>query len=113
MCSINGNDFYHFLIYLLGKSNLLEAIGNRELPIPDHIDIFHLKREMPPSDKTALQCVMEVDSERLLLEKEAERLAVLESDGQYSVSHDFDDYYCLTLMYLFLSFSCTSFTLLA
>jgi ATP-binding cassette subfamily F protein 2 len=63
-----------------GKSNLLEAIGNRELPIPEHIDIFHLKREMPPSDKTALQCVIEVDAERMSLEREAERLAVIESD---------------------------------
>jgi len=63
-----------------GKSNLLEAIGNRELPIPEHIDIFHLKREMPPSDKTALQCVLEVDAERHALEKEAEILAVHESD---------------------------------
>lgn len=63
-----------------GKSNLLEAIGNREFPIPDHIDIFHLKHEMAPSDKTALQVVMEVDQERVRLEKEAEILALKESD---------------------------------
>ncbi|WAQ94961.1 ABCF2-like protein [Mya arenaria] len=31
--------------------------------------------EMPPSDKTALECVMEVDQERIRLEKEAEILA--------------------------------------
>jgi ATP-binding cassette subfamily F protein 2 len=30
---------------------------------------------MSPSEKTALQCVMEVDAERIHLEKEAERLA--------------------------------------
>ncbi|XP_073407804.1 ATP-binding cassette sub-family F member 2 [Dendrobates tinctorius] len=58
-----------------GKSMLLSAVGNREVPIPEHIDIYHLTREMPPSDKTALQCVMEVDQERTMLEKEAERLA--------------------------------------
>ncbi|KAG8428914.1 hypothetical protein GDO86_018885, partial [Hymenochirus boettgeri] len=58
-----------------GKSMLLSAIGGREVPIPEHIDIYHLTREMPPSEKTALQCVMEVDSERNMLEKEAERLA--------------------------------------
>lgn len=54
---------------------LLSAIGHREIPIPEHIDIYHLTREMAPSDKTALQCVMEVDEERIHLEKEAERLA--------------------------------------
>uniref|UniRef100_A0A3P9NHE9 ATP-binding cassette sub-family F member 2 n=1 Tax=Poecilia reticulata TaxID=8081 RepID=A0A3P9NHE9_POERE len=58
-----------------GKSMLLSAIGHREIPIPEHIDIYHLTREMAPSDKTALQCVMEVDEQRIMLEKEAERLA--------------------------------------
>ena len=60
---------------LSGKSMLLSAIGKREVPIPEHIDIYHLTREMPPSDKTPLQCVMEVDTERAMLEREAERLA--------------------------------------
>lgn len=54
---------------------LLSAIGHREVPIPEHIDIYHLTREMAPSEKTALQCVMEVDEQRLELEREAERLA--------------------------------------
>lgn len=60
---------------LSGKSMLLSAIGYREIPIPEHIDIYHLTREMAPSDKTALQCVMDVDQERIKLEKETERLA--------------------------------------
>jgi ATP-binding cassette subfamily F protein 2 len=63
-----------------GKSSFLSALGMREVPIPDHVDIFHLKREMPPSEKTALECVMEVDQERIRLEKEAEELALKESD---------------------------------
>lgn len=54
---------------------LLSAIGHREVPIPEHIDIYHLTREMPPSEKTALQSVMEVDEQRIKLEREAERLA--------------------------------------
>lgn len=48
-----------------GKSSLLAVLGNREVPIPEHIDIFHLSREIPASSKTALECVMEVDEERL------------------------------------------------
>uniref|UniRef100_A0AAQ6ACS6 ATP-binding cassette sub-family F member 2 n=1 Tax=Amphiprion ocellaris TaxID=80972 RepID=A0AAQ6ACS6_AMPOC len=63
-----------------GKSMLLSAIGHREIPIPEHIDIYHLTREMAPSDKTALQCVMEVDEARIMLEKEAERLAHEDSE---------------------------------
>lgn len=61
---------------------LLSAIGKREVPIPEHIDIYHLTREMPPSEKTPLQCVMEVDTERAMLEREAERLA--HEDGMVS-----------------------------
>uniref|UniRef100_A0A3B4DAL7 ATP-binding cassette sub-family F member 2 n=1 Tax=Pygocentrus nattereri TaxID=42514 RepID=A0A3B4DAL7_PYGNA len=63
-----------------GKSMLLSAIGHREVPIPEHIDIYHLTREMPPSEKTALQCVMEVDEARIQLEREAERLAHEDSE---------------------------------
>ncbi|XP_014225919.1 ATP-binding cassette sub-family F member 2 [Trichogramma pretiosum] len=57
-----------------GKSTLLSVLGNREVPIPEAIDIFHLTREIPASDKTALKCVMEVDEERIRLEKMAEEL---------------------------------------
>lgn len=39
---------------------MLTAIGQRELPIPDHIDIFHLTEEYPATDKSALEAVTEV-----------------------------------------------------
>ena len=57
-----------------GKSTLLKALGAREIPIPEHIDIYFLDREMAASDQTALEAVMSVDNERLKLEKEAELL---------------------------------------
>lgn len=63
-----------------GKSSLLAVLGNREVPIPDHIDIFHLTREIPASSKSALQCVMEVDEERIKLEKMADELVDQEDD---------------------------------
>ncbi|XP_072994565.1 ABC transporter F family member 1-like [Typha latifolia] len=63
-----------------GKSTLLTAIGCRELPIPDHMDIFHLTREIEASDMSALKAVINCDEERLKLEKEAEKL-VAEEDG--------------------------------
>ena len=46
-----------------GKSTLLAVLGNREVPIQDHIDIYYLDREMPASEKTALECVKEADEE--------------------------------------------------
>lgn len=67
-----------------GKSSLLSAIENTEVPIPDHVDIFHLRREMAPSEKTALQAVCDVDKERIKLEHESEILAT--KDDQES--HD-------------------------
>ena len=55
------------LSFYSGKSTLLTTISERDIPIPDHIDIFHLTEEIRASDKTPLQCVMEVDNERYVL----------------------------------------------
>ena len=71
--------------FVAGKSSLMSVIGNRELPIPTHIDIYHLSHEAAPTPQTALDCVMEVDSVRVQLEREAEELALSHSDGQHSV----------------------------
>ncbi|KAJ1425906.1 P-loop containing nucleoside triphosphate hydrolase [Sesbania bispinosa] len=64
-----------------GKSTLLTAIGCRELPIPDHMDIHHLTREIEASDMSALEAVISCDEERLKLEKEAEALAAQDDGG--------------------------------
>ena len=58
-----------------GKSTLLASIGCRELPIPEHMDIFHLTREIEASDMSSLEAVINCDEERLKLEQEAEVLA--------------------------------------
>merc|ERR1712001_564690 len=63
-----------------GKSTLMAVLGNREVPIQEHIDIHYLAREMPASEKTALECVMEADEERIKLEKLAEELATCDDD---------------------------------
>eukprot|EP00891_Asterochloris_glomerata_P004353 jgi/Astpho2/4353/fgenesh1_pg.00066_%23_4_t len=68
-----------------GKSSLLKALGNREVPIPDHVDTYHLDREMEASDLTALEAVMKVDEEKNRLEKEAERLVELGDDPSAQV----------------------------
>ncbi|RCV18638.1 hypothetical protein SEVIR_3G327800v4 [Setaria viridis] len=64
-----------------GKSTLLTAIGCRELPIPEHMDIYHLSHEIEASDMSALQAVVSCDEERVQLEKEAEILAAQDDGG--------------------------------
>ncbi|KAL6662033.1 hypothetical protein ACP70R_001417 [Stipagrostis hirtigluma subsp. patula] len=64
-----------------GKSTLLTAIGCRELPIPEHMDIYHLTHEIEASDMSALQAVVSCDEERVKLEKEAEILAAQDDGG--------------------------------
>lgn len=58
-----------------GKSTLMNALGARAVPIPNGIDVFHLKEEVEASDTiTAIEAVMSVDVERENLEKEVENL---------------------------------------
>ena len=51
--------------------------GEREFPIPEHVDIFFLRKEIDACDKTALEAVMDVDAERIFLENKAEELSGL------------------------------------
>ena len=59
-----------------GKSTLMKALGARAIPIPEGIDIFHLKEEIEASEITALEAVMSVDEERVKIENEVENLNV-------------------------------------
>jgi ATP-binding cassette subfamily F protein 2 len=62
-----------------GKSTLLKCIAEREIPIPEHITIFYLDREIDASEKSALESVTEdLEREKARLEKEAEELAGVE-----------------------------------
>ncbi|UXI23025.1 U5 small nuclear ribonucleoprotein component [Sarcoptes scabiei] len=58
-----------------GKSTFLACLGRREVPIQEHIDIYYLTREIPPSEMTALEAVLNVDQERIRLEALSEELA--------------------------------------
>lgn len=54
-----------------GKTTFLAALACRELPIPDHIDIWHVHEEAQPTETTALNAVVDV------AQKEVERLEEL------------------------------------
>ena len=47
-----------------GKSTLLHAISERTIPVPSHLHIIHVEQEAEPSDKSALQTVLDTDEER-------------------------------------------------
>lgn len=73
---LNGGRRYGMLgLNGSGKSQVLYAIANRDIPIPEHVDIFHLSREIPATSKTALEAVLEVNQELHKLEAEAESLS--------------------------------------
>ncbi|KAL9676745.1 hypothetical protein QQ045_004963 [Rhodiola kirilowii] len=69
------------------QSTLLTAIGLREIPIPEHMDIYHLTKEIEASDMSGLLkyliiiSIKKKDEERLKLEKEAEILGSQEDGG--------------------------------
>jgi ATP-binding cassette subfamily F protein 2 len=42
-----------------GKTNFLSVLANREVPIPDHLDLYHLSEEVAPTDRTALETVVD------------------------------------------------------
>mmetsp|Transcript_9478 Transcript_9478/g.15140 ORF Transcript_9478/g.15140 Transcript_9478/m.15140 type:complete len:1139 (+) Transcript_9478:93-3509(+) len=42
-----------------GKTNFLECLARREVPIPDHIDMYHLNGETDPTDRSAIQTVID------------------------------------------------------
>jgi len=67
-----------------GKSSLMNCIGQREIPIPDHISVYHLEREIEATEMSALEAVVEdVEKEKKRLEEEAEEL-VLTDEGANS-----------------------------
>ncbi|KAG0055709.1 hypothetical protein BGZ89_002294, partial [Linnemannia elongata] len=51
-----------------GKSTFLECLAAREVPIPEHIDIYLLQEEAAPSDYNAIEAVVveaKIEVERL------------------------------------------------
>ena len=61
-----------------GKTTLLRALAARDVPIPEHINLYLVDREIPATDMTALEAVMAVQEEKSRLEAEAEVLMQLE-----------------------------------
>ena len=41
-----------------GKSNVLNAIAQRDIPVPDHVDMYHLHEEAPANELTGVEAVI-------------------------------------------------------
>jgi len=66
-----------------GKSTFLKTLANREVPIPDHMDMWYLDEEEEPSDMSAIDCVLEVGKSKIArLEKLADE--VMQEQGPES-----------------------------
>ena len=66
-----------------GKSAFLKCLAEREVPIPNHIDIFLLEEEVAAEEKTPTEVVIhEVQEEMKRLEAESEK--ILEEEGPES-----------------------------
>jgi ATP-binding cassette subfamily F protein 2 len=48
-----------------GKSTLFRSLAAREAPIPEHIDIYLLKEEYPPTEETALEAVIAIAAQEI------------------------------------------------
>ena len=66
-----------------GKSTLLQVLAARRVHIPEHINIWHLDEEAKPSEKTAMECVMEITlNEKKRLDKMEQE--IMEKEGPES-----------------------------
>lgn len=65
-----------------GKSCFLKCLSIRQVPIPDHIDIFYLEEESPPTDQTAMEYLLaHAKAEVARLEEEADRIMEVDCDA--------------------------------
>ncbi|XP_063975785.1 ATP-binding cassette sub-family F member 3 isoform X1 [Diachasmimorpha longicaudata] len=66
----------------LGKTTLLRMISNKQLRIPSHVRVLHVEQEVAGDETSALNSVLESDTERsALLSREAELQALIEKEG--------------------------------
>ena len=63
-----------------GKSNVLAAIAQRDIPLPDFIDVYHLHEEAPATEMTGVEAVINhVVEEAAKLEALSEQ--IIEAEG--------------------------------
>ena len=63
-----------------GKSNVLSALAQLEVPVPEHLDMYHLHEEAPATDQTGVEAVIQhIKDEATKLEALTEQ--IIEEEG--------------------------------
>jgi ATP-binding cassette subfamily F protein 2 len=71
LCLNRGQRYGFIGLNGTGKSTMLKCLGRRLVPIPEKIRIFYLEKEAEPTEKSALDYVLEkIDTEREQLNEE-------------------------------------------
>jgi ATP-binding cassette subfamily F protein 2 len=79
-----------------GKSTLLKCLGEREVPIPKWMNIFHLEHEAAPTDQTALEAVIhDIDQEIKRIEAEIDETVATEGTDSEKLNFLYE---CLDLL---------------
>eukprot|EP00210_Caulerpa_lentillifera_P008449 g8061.t1 len=71
-----------------GKSTLLRLMTQRQIPVPEHIDVLLVEQEVVGDERSALKAVMEANVEVTELQKEEQKLT--EKLNEASNIDDFD-----------------------
>uniref|UniRef100_T1GD47 ABC transporter domain-containing protein n=1 Tax=Megaselia scalaris TaxID=36166 RepID=T1GD47_MEGSC len=80
----------------MGKTTLLRMISERQLQIPAHITVLHVEQEVVGNDTTALDSVLECDTERTKLlnrEKEINNLLANQSGNVTNLTQELNEVY--------------------
>ncbi|WFC98942.1 ABC transporter ATP-binding protein arb1 [Malassezia yamatoensis] len=75
-----------------GKTTFLEALANRDVEIPQHIDIYLVRGEAEPSDTDALDFIIKSAREKVArLEKEIEDMSVADDIDEVAMELKYEE----------------------
>jgi len=75
-----------------GKSTFLQSIAERDIEIPDHIDIYIVRGEAEPSDVNALDFIIKSAKEKVaLLEKRIEDLSIADEPDDVALDAAYEE----------------------
>ena len=75
-----------------GKTTFLEALSNRDVEIPEHIDIYLVRGEADPSDENALDYIIKSAREKVArLEKEIEDMSVADDVDEIGLELKYEE----------------------
>lgn len=75
-----------------GKTTFLEALANRDVEIPEHVDIYLVRGEADPSDENALDFIIKSAREKVArLEKEIEDMSVADDIDEVALELKYEE----------------------